>query len=653
MLKVNNLMVQYDKTVINKCDLEFKTGHLTAIVGPSGSGKTSILKKLALEQEDNNLIYETDYNVSKEEMRRKHIVYLPQENNFIKELSCYQHYELIKEMSSSDISFEEVLEMVELNIDRDIYPYNLSGGERQKFSLALGLVKGANIFICDEITASLDDKNARVIINILKKLAHSEHLTIIVSSHYAQLIEASDVVYEIKNKDVIKTKDYETVYSLPKTNINEFKLLKKSFLRKMYIKQLKKQGWMFTSYIILISFIVAICGIGCFAGFQFSNQFKQTLDIIDQNQSYVYKKAFEDRYDYNLSAKLTEDEKEEINRLSHNELKPFYSFWCLQGYCLVNNPEEVIYTNNWDFKVNGVNKETEVLNNAFYPYYPNQNLDYSCTYLDKDVEGMYIFTNLAKQLGIENLDSKVTLEFDVLVPVCYELDEMNFRKPIYSTRTIKMPVRGILHPSYSVYFNSTAFLPSNVMDQILNEETMKYADITGYVPYYDNLYVMFTDSSISLEQLQVELLNINPKLTFDNLGLHLAQSYKPFFQNENYIRVYISAVFIVSFIISVIYSFINFKSLKTKCNVLKRYGFTQLEVKRTLNQEILINTVLIFTVSMIVYIIGMLSLSQMRILFINDRGKNLIVLGILVILISSIVNSVLCYSKTILGGDKK
>ena len=81
---------------------------------------------------------------------------------------------------------------------------NMSIGQRQRIGIARCLFKNSKIWLLDEITSSLDAKNAQMILKNIKKIS-PESLKIIIS-HDLSNFKICDEVYKISNKRLIKVK---------------------------------------------------------------------------------------------------------------------------------------------------------------------------------------------------------------------------------------------------------------------------------------------------------------------------------------------------------------------------------------------------------------------------------------------------------------
>ena len=79
------------------------------------------------------------------------------------------------------------------------FPSALSGGEQQRVAIARSLCSGAPVLLADEPTGNLDGENTRIVMDILRRLAHEEGRCVIVVTHDPEVAEAADKVLHMKD----------------------------------------------------------------------------------------------------------------------------------------------------------------------------------------------------------------------------------------------------------------------------------------------------------------------------------------------------------------------------------------------------------------------------------------------------------------------
>ncbi len=113
----------------------------------------------------------------------------------------------IKEVVKS-LSLEKTIEKLELGYDTIVNERaNLSGGEKQRLSIARALVKESLIYIFDEPTAALDTINEKRVKDILEEL--SKEKLVIIITHNLSLLNKAQCIYTIKQGEIVEEGDYE------------------------------------------------------------------------------------------------------------------------------------------------------------------------------------------------------------------------------------------------------------------------------------------------------------------------------------------------------------------------------------------------------------------------------------------------------------
>ena len=196
--------------------IEFKKGIWTGIVGKSGSGKSTILDLIMkLYFVDDGMIYfdNTDINKINSFDIRKKITKITQDI-YLFPGTIESNLKLVNENITNE-EIEKVIKFVCLDEYISSLPDGLktdvgeagklmSGGEKQRLSLAMGLLRNNKILLLDEVTANLDSTTEKIISTNLKKLVDNGY-TIISISHKEEFLKYCDVIYTIEDGTVINT----------------------------------------------------------------------------------------------------------------------------------------------------------------------------------------------------------------------------------------------------------------------------------------------------------------------------------------------------------------------------------------------------------------------------------------------------------------
>ena len=247
-IKFENVSFSYekDKPVLKNISFEAKQGTSTALVGSSGSGKTTVTNLIArfwdcqsgiisIDGTDITKIYPEELltNISMI-FQDVYLVNDTVENNIKLGKPDATHEEVVK--AAKDASCHEFITELENSYDTVVGEggSTLSGGEKQRISIARALLKDTPIILLDEATASLDADNEHEIRKSLDKLIKNK--TVITIAHklntiknYDQIIVMSDGIIEEKgtHEELMKNKKryYEMYTEMKKAQSNEYSLI--------------------------------------------------------------------------------------------------------------------------------------------------------------------------------------------------------------------------------------------------------------------------------------------------------------------------------------------------------------------------------------------------------------------------------------------
>jgi cell division transport system ATP-binding protein len=220
-------------SALKNISFTIEQGEFVFIVGPSGAGKSTLLK-LILNQikVTNGEIIIDDINLSlgtKTEIDniRKKIGVIFQDYQLIMDKSVEENIALSldivsypKEKISSKI--DEVINQVNLNNRRFLYPSQLSGGELQRASLARALAIEPQVILADEPTGNLDTENAWNLVKLLNDINKKNQTTIIMTTHNQEIVSSlGKRQIEIKDGEIIHDSQQSKV--IPKKSIHSKK----------------------------------------------------------------------------------------------------------------------------------------------------------------------------------------------------------------------------------------------------------------------------------------------------------------------------------------------------------------------------------------------------------------------------------------------
>ena len=165
-------------------------------------GKTTLLYMLGgIEKPDKGEILYGDTDINKTSKRlfyRDTVGFLFQNFALVENRTVKENLSMIQKSGRSGISIEEAIETVGLSDKLNTKVYKLSGGEQQRVALARLLVKKNSVILADEPTGSLDSENAKMVMQILRKL-NKEGKIIIMVTHDTSLFKGADVIVELRD----------------------------------------------------------------------------------------------------------------------------------------------------------------------------------------------------------------------------------------------------------------------------------------------------------------------------------------------------------------------------------------------------------------------------------------------------------------------
>jgi putative ABC transport system ATP-binding protein len=201
---------------LSKVDLKVEPNKVTVILGPSGCGKTTLLNQIGgIDSPTKGSV-----KVSGEEIvgksqkqltlyRQKYIGFIFQFFNLIPNLTARENVEFVLEyvmnLPSKEVhtKSENYLDMVGLKGREDHYPFQLSGGEQQRVSIARALAKDPKILLADEPTGELDYQTGKMILKLLTSFANEGRAVLIVT-HNKELAKIAHKVLYLRDGEIYK-----------------------------------------------------------------------------------------------------------------------------------------------------------------------------------------------------------------------------------------------------------------------------------------------------------------------------------------------------------------------------------------------------------------------------------------------------------------
>ena len=184
---------------LKNVSLEVEAGEFVSFIGHSGAGKSTMLKLLTGEEKpESGEIWIEDIRVDKIKPEylpflRRRIGYIFQDFKLLERRTIFENVSLAMEVagaSRKEINRDvpKLLELVGLPDKANRYPRELSGGEKQRVSIARALSHNPILLIADEPTGNLDKANAYDIITLLLKINNSG-TTVLLATHDQEIVD--------------------------------------------------------------------------------------------------------------------------------------------------------------------------------------------------------------------------------------------------------------------------------------------------------------------------------------------------------------------------------------------------------------------------------------------------------------------------------
>ena len=171
MLSFRDINISYgENKIIWGYDIEFEEGNINFIMGKSGVGKTSLLRYIV-----NKLLSEKDISI------------VFQEDRLIPYITVYKNLELVLKdkyrKAEIKVRIDSILEAFHLKEFGKYYPRELSGGMRQRVSIARAILYDGDILIMDEPFKGLDKNTKDIVTSFVKEHIDKNKKTTIIVTH--------------------------------------------------------------------------------------------------------------------------------------------------------------------------------------------------------------------------------------------------------------------------------------------------------------------------------------------------------------------------------------------------------------------------------------------------------------------------------------
>ncbi len=229
MIQVRGLSKSFEREIISDFDIDFAAGKTSVILGPSGCGKTTLFNILSGLDRD----YEGEISID------SRVSYIFQEDRPIPWLTVRENLELVQDRDSRDRNtLENILKKFHLSHRRDSMARDLSGGEKQRLSIARAFLHGSSTLLMDEALRSMDlSLKLKIIEEINSALKEYKKTMVVISHDIREALLLADTIY-VLDRDPMKIADTIDIH-IPKEERNLYDEEILNLEKKLYTLLLK------------------------------------------------------------------------------------------------------------------------------------------------------------------------------------------------------------------------------------------------------------------------------------------------------------------------------------------------------------------------------------------------------------------------------
>ncbi|MCG8514850.1 MAG: ABC transporter ATP-binding protein [Halanaerobiales bacterium] len=219
ILQIKNVQKVYGQrsnifTALHGINMEIQEGELVGIMGPSGAGKTTLLNIIStidkpttgtITVDGDNIVIMPENQLSA--FRRDKLGFIFQDYNLLDTLTLKEN--IILPLTLAEVNYQEIerrvkeiARMLTITDLLDKFPYQVSGGQKQRAAAARAMINKPKLVLADEPTGNLDSKSATELLNCLRLLNESHHVTILLVTHDAFAASYCQRILFIKDGEI-------------------------------------------------------------------------------------------------------------------------------------------------------------------------------------------------------------------------------------------------------------------------------------------------------------------------------------------------------------------------------------------------------------------------------------------------------------------
>jgi ABC-2 type transport system ATP-binding protein len=198
LLEVKNLVKKYDDIVaVNGVSFSIEQGACFGLLGPNGAGKTTTIEVIEdiIRPNAGEILYKGQPRAAS---FREQVGIQFQQTALLSFLTVYETLETFQSLFPETYDLQELIELCHLQDFQHQYNDRISGGQRQRFMLALALVNRPELVFLDEPSTGLDPQARRNLWDVIQKIKN-QGKTVVLTTHYME--EAQHLCNEIAIMD--------------------------------------------------------------------------------------------------------------------------------------------------------------------------------------------------------------------------------------------------------------------------------------------------------------------------------------------------------------------------------------------------------------------------------------------------------------------
>ena len=194
-------------------DLDIAAGSFTAIIGRSGSGKTTLLRILGgLERPTSGSVMVCGDNLAKLDddalcrLRRRKIGFVFQDFRLLDDLTVWENVLLPLTMDKAQPDkpyLTNILQLLLLGDKTNAFPSELSGGEKQRVTMARAYAAKPALLLADEPTGNLDRRTGEEVMRLLQTTQRELHQTVVMVTHDLELARQTQRILQISDGVIV------------------------------------------------------------------------------------------------------------------------------------------------------------------------------------------------------------------------------------------------------------------------------------------------------------------------------------------------------------------------------------------------------------------------------------------------------------------